>query len=79
MSIFVRPYDSNNIFCFYEDINSPNMIKTISYQLDTDGTIKSQWEKTSNLKQLLGAIKSIEAGKAELISEKKWQKLILDK
>jgi hypothetical protein len=55
------------------------LIKTISYQLDTDGTIKSQWEKTSNLKQLLGAIKSIEAGKAELISEKKWQKLILDK
>jgi hypothetical protein len=79
MSIFVRPYDSNNIFCFYEDINSPNMIKTISYQLDIDGTIKSQWEKTGTLKQLLGAIKSIEAGKAELLSEKKWQKLILNK
>ena len=79
MSIFVRPYDSNNIFCFYEDINSPNMIKTISYQLDIDGTIKSQWVKTGTLKQLLGAIKSIEAGKAELISGKKWQKLILDK
>jgi hypothetical protein len=79
MSIFVRPYDSNNIFCFYEDINSPNMIKTISYQLDIDETIKSQWEKTGTLKQLLGAIKSIEAGKAELLSEKKWQKLILNK
>ena len=79
MSIFVRPYDSNNIFCFYEDIDSPNMIKTISYQLDIDGTIKSQWEKTGTLKQLLGAIKSIEAGKAELLSEKKWQKLILNK
>ena len=79
MSIFIRPYESNNVFCFYEDINNPNLIKTISYQLDTDGTIKSQWEKTSNLKQLLGAIKSIEAGKAELISGKKWQKLILDK
>jgi hypothetical protein len=79
MSIFVRPYDSNNIFCFYEDIDSPNLIKTISYQLDIDGTIKSQWEKTGTLKQLLGAIKSIEAGKAELLSEKKWQKLILNK
>jgi len=79
MSIFVRPYDSNNIFCFYEDIDNPNMIKTISYQLDIDGTIKSQWEKTGTLKQLLGAIKSIEAGKAELLSEKKWQKLILNK
>mgnify|MGYP001581313528 FL=1 len=67
MSIFIRPYESNNVFCFYEDIDNPNLIKTISYQLDTDGTIKSQWEKTSNLKQLLGAIKSIEAGKAELI------------
>ena len=79
MSIFIRPYESNNVFCFYEDIDNANLIKTISYQLDTDGTIKSQWEKTSNLKQLLGAIKSIEAGKAELISGKKWQKLILDK
>jgi len=79
MSIFIRPFESNNVFCFYEDIDNPNLIKTISYQLDTDGTIKSQWKKTSNLKQLLGAIKSIEAGKAELISEKKWQKLILDK
>ena len=79
MSIFIRPYESNNVFCFYEDIDNPNLIKTISYQLDTDGTIKSQWEKTSNLKQLLGAIKSIEAGKAELVSGKKWQKLILDK
>jgi len=79
MSIFIRPFVSNNVFCFYEDIDNPNLIKTISYQLDTDGTIKSQWKKTSNLKQLLGAIKSIEAGKAELISEKKWQKLILDK
>jgi len=79
MSIFIRPFESNNVFCFYEDIDNPNLIKTISYQLDTDGTIKSQWEKTSNLKQLLGAIKSIEAGKAELISGKKWQKLILDK
>jgi len=79
MSIFIRPFESNNVFCFYEDIDNPNLIKTISYQLDTDGTIKSQWKKTSNLKQLLGAIKSIEAGKAELISGKKWQKLILDK
>ncbi|MDA9911575.1 hypothetical protein N9D62_08165 [Amylibacter sp.] len=79
MLIFIRPYKSNNVFCFYEDIDNPNLIKTISYQLDTDGTIKSQWEKTSNLRQLLGAIKSIEAGKAELISEKKWQKLILNK
>ena len=79
MSIFIRPYESNNVFCFYEDIDNPNLIKTISYQLDTGGTIKSHWEKTSNLKQLLGAIKSIEAGKAELISEKEWQKLILDK
>ena len=77
--MFIRPYESNNVFRFYEDIDTPNLIKTISYQLNTDGTIKSQWEKTSNLKQLLGAIKSIEAGKAELISEKKWQKLILDK
>ena len=79
MSIFIRPYKSNNVFCFYEDIDNANLIKTISYQLDTDGTIKSQWEKTSNLTQLLGAIKSIEAGKAELLSEKKWQKLILNK
>ena len=75
MSIFIRPYESNNVFCFYEDIDNPNLIKTISYQLDTDGTIKSQWEKNSNLKQLLGAIKSIEAGKAELISEKKMAKI----
>ena len=79
MSIFIRPYESNNVFCFYEDIDNPNLIKTIAYQLGTDGTIKSQWVKTGTLKQLLGAIKSIEAGKAELISEKKWQKLILDK
>jgi len=79
MPIFIRPYESNNVFCFYEDIDNPNLIKTISYQLNTNGTIKSQWEKTSNFKQLLGAIKSIEAGKAELISEKKWQKLILNK
>ena len=79
MSIFIRPFESNNVFCFYEDIDNPNLIKTISYQLDMDGTIKAQWEKTSNLKQLLGAIKSIEAGKAELISEKKWKKLTLNK
>ena len=51
MSIFIRPYESNNVFRFYEDIDTPNLIKTISYQLDTDGTIKSQWVKTSNLRE----------------------------
>ena len=24
MSIFIRPYESNNVFCFYEDIDNPN-------------------------------------------------------
>ena len=52
MSIFIRPYESNNVFCFYEDIDNPNLIKTISYQLNIDGTIKSQWVKTGTLKQL---------------------------
>ena len=45
MSIFIRPYESNNVFRFYEDIDTPNLIKTIYYQLNTDGTIKSQLEK----------------------------------
>ena len=50
-------------------------LKTISYNLDNDGSIKGRWEKTGNLRQLMGAIKSVEIGKTEIISEADWNNL----
>ena len=75
MSVFFRPIGSNNVFKFFEDKDMSGRLKTISYNLDTDGSIKGEWEKTGTLKQLMGAIKSVETGKTEIISEADWNNL----
>ena len=75
MSVFFRPIGSNNVFNFFEDKDSTGLLKTISYNLDSDGSIKGRWEKAGTLKQLMGAIKSVERGKTEIISQANWNKL----
>ena len=75
MSVFFRPIGSNNVFNFFEDKHSTGLLKTISYNLDSDGSIKGRWEKAGTLKQLMGAIKSVERGKTEIISQANWNKL----
>ena len=40
MSVFFRPIGSNNVFNFFEDKDKSGRVKTISYNLDTDGSIK---------------------------------------
>ena len=75
MSVFFRPVGSNNVFNFFEDKDMSGRLKTISYNLDTDGSIKGRWEKAGTLKQLMGAIKSVETGKTEIISEAEWNNL----
>ena len=67
MSVFFRPLNSNNIFHFFEDKNLPNNIKTISYELGADNSILGKWEKKGTLNQLMGAIKSVSDGKAEVL------------
>ena len=76
MSVFFRPVGSNNVFNFYEDKDSATHIKTVSYNLDSDGSIKGKWEKKGTIAQLMGAIKSVEKGKIEIISEADWKNLI---
>ena len=68
MSVFFRPLNSNNIFHFFEDKNLPNNIKTISYELGADNSILGKWKKKGTLSQLMGAIKSVSDGKAEVLS-----------
>ena len=51
MSVFFRPIGSNNVFNFFEDKDMSGRLKTISYNLDTDGSIKGRWEKAGTLKQ----------------------------
>jgi hypothetical protein len=34
-----------------------------------------RWEKAGTLKQLMGAIKSVETGKTEILSEAAWNNL----
>ena len=75
MSVFFRPIGSNNVFNFFEDKDMSGRLKTISYNLDTDGSIKGRWEKARTLKQLMGAIKSVETGKTEILSEAVWNNL----
>ena len=75
MSVFFRPVSSNNVFNFFEDKDVSGRIKTISYNLDDDGSIKGRWEKYGTLKQLMGAIKSVETGNTEIISEVDWNNL----
>ena len=69
MSVFFRPLNSNNIFHFFEDKNLPNNIKTISYELGADNSILGKWEKKGTISQLMGAIKSVSDGKAEVLSK----------
>ena len=76
MSVFFRPVGSNNVFNFYEDKDSATHIKTVSYNLGSDGSIKGKWEKKGTIAQLMGAIKSVEKGKIEIISEADWKNLI---
>ena len=76
MSVFFRPIGSNNVFNFYEDKDSPNHINTVSYNLGSDGSIKGRWEKKGTIAQLMGAIKSVEKGMTEIISEDDWIKII---
>ena len=76
MSVFFRPVGSNNVFNFYEDEDSATHIKTVSYNLGSDGSIKGKWEKKGTIAQLMGAIKSVEKGKIEIISEADWKNLI---
>ena len=78
MSVFFRPKGSNNVFHFFEDNEAKNEIKTISYQLDSDGKILGKWEQKGSVKQLMGAIKSFEIGQTEIISKENMEK-ILDK
>tara|TARA_A100000164_G_C21872227_1_gene755759 strand:+ start:904 stop:1179 length:276 start_codon:yes stop_codon:yes gene_type:complete len=75
MSVFFRPIGSNNVFNFFEDKDMSGRLKTISYNLGTDGSIQGRWEKIGTLKQLMGAIKSVETGKTEIISEADWNNL----
>ena len=75
MSVFFRPVGSNNVFNFFEDKKALGRLKTISYNLEKDGSIKGRWEKYGTLKQLMGAIKSVETGKTEIISEADWNNL----
>jgi hypothetical protein len=72
MSVFFRPIGSNNVFHFFEDNEAKNEIKTISYQLDTDGKILGKWEKNGTVQQLMGAINSVGKGRSEIISESDW-------
>ena len=76
MSVFFRPIGSNNIFYFFEDKKISGCIKTISYNLDKDGNIKGVWEKSGTVAQLMGAIKSVEKGKLEIVSEAEWKNLL---
>ena len=75
MSVFFRPIGSNNIFYFFEDKEISGCIKTISYSLDKDGNINGKWEKPGTVAQLMGAIKSVEQGKVEMVSEAEWKNL----
>tara|TARA_B100001057_G_C22830646_1_gene943277 strand:+ start:1642 stop:1920 length:279 start_codon:yes stop_codon:yes gene_type:complete len=75
MSVFFRPIGSNNVFYFFEDSDNSGHLKTISYNVDSDGSIAGMWEKSGTLKQLLGAVKSVELGKTEIISEVEWNNL----
>ena len=76
MSVFFRPIGSNNIFYFFEDKEISGCIKTISYNLDKDGNINEKWEKPGTVAQLMGAIKSVEKGKLEIVSEAEWKSLL---
>jgi hypothetical protein len=76
MSVFFRPIGSNNVFNFYEDKDTSTNIKTVSYNLGSDGSIKGKWEKKGTIAQLIGAIKSVEKGTTEIISETDWKNLI---
>ena len=76
MSVFFRPIGSNNIFYFFEDKEISGYIKTISYSLDKDGNINGKWEKPGTVAQLMGAIKSVEKGKLEIVSEAEWKSLL---
>ena len=69
MSVFFRPLSSNNVFHFFEDKNLPNNIKTISYELGADNSVVGKWEKKGTISQLMGAIKSVSDGKAEILSK----------
>ena len=69
MSVFFRPLNSNNVFHFFEDKNSPNNVKTISYELGADNSIVGKWEKKGTISQLMGAIKSVSDGKAKILSK----------
>ena len=69
MSVFFRPLNSNNVFHFFEDKNLPNNIKTISYELGADNSVLGKWEKKGTISQLMGAIKSVSDGKAEILSK----------
>jgi hypothetical protein len=75
MSVYFRPLGSNNVFHFFEDPEIKNEIKTISYQLNTDGEILNKWKKNGTLKQLMGAINSVFEGRSEIISEADWENL----
>ena len=75
MSVFFRPVGSNNVFNFYEDKDTSTHIKTVSYNLGSDGSIKGKWEKKGTVAQLMGAIKSVEQGKLEMVSEAEWKNL----
>ena len=73
MSVFIRPIGSNNIFHFFDDKESPNSIKTISYLLDQDGLIKVKWEKLGTVSKLTGALNSLDIGKSKIISHYEWK------
>ena len=59
-----------------ETYTSSTNIKTVSYNLGSDGSIKGQWEKKGTIAQLMGAINSVEKGTTEIISETDWKNLI---
>ena len=79
MSVYFRPLGSNNVFHFFEDHEIKNEIKTISYQLNTDGEILNKWKRNGTLKQLMGAINSVSKGRSEIISESDWNDITLIK
>ena len=60
---------------FFEDKEISGCIKTISYNLAKDGNINGKWEKPGTVAQLMRAIKSVEKGKLEIVSEAEWKNL----
>ena len=68
MSVFFRPIGSNNIFYFFEDKEISGCIKTIRILSRQRWKYQRKVGETGTVAQLMGAIKSVEKGKLEIVS-----------